>query len=730
MKKRFRDLKKFGVYTLLSLSISILLSLSFTSVPETLQSIDNSLRDYMFHIRGELPKSENIVIVDIDEKSLKEIGQWPWSRDVVSNILINLTNAGVGIIGFDIVFAEEDRTSPHKVLKDLNIETKEAPPNYDEYFAYVISQTPTILGYQFQMEKESYLESKSPITPAIIIQKHKKEIDDDVLLKAEGSILNIPMLQNNAYSSGFFNNIPDPSGTVRSVPMLISYNNEIYPSLSLEVVRAISGSKKVVINYLRDSELAGIENIQIGQYHIPTDELGRLLVNFRGKEGSFKYISALDIVNNKFDKSLIDGKIVLIGTSAAGLLDLRATPVESIYPGVEVHANAIDNILTGELLSKDAGALGQNLLIITLIVFLTIFTIAYVSAIYMPFILASITLTTLYALYYQFTIGNVLNILFPIIAVSTSTVLGLIINYFLEKRNELLIKKKFASKVSKEVMESLLENPENNTFEAMDKEITVFFSDIRSFTSISESMPSARALINYLNEYMTPMSNIIIEEKGTIDKYIGDAIMAYWNAPGEVENHPDRALSAAIKQIEYLEPLNKQLKEKNLPRIEIGIGLNTGVATVGEMGSEQRSDYTCIGDAINLGSRLESLCKPYGAKIIISEYVKDRLKENYLIRNLDLVRVKGKTKPVEIFEVLGFKNDDLNIENEILKFNNAIKQYRKCNFREALDFFQELDKIKLNKNNIICKLYIDRCKEYIENTPENFDGVYTHTTKG
>ena len=720
-------IKKLIIYISISLILSSAIVFSYTYTPETLKSIDNRLRDYMFILRGEKEVSPNVVIIDIDEKSLKEIGQWPWSRNIISKLLNNLNNAKIGIIGFDIVFAEEDRTSPHKILKDLNITTEKEMPNYDEILAKTIISTPTILGYQFQMESESFLETTAPSIPAILIEKNKKDLDTNYVLNAKGSILNIPILQENSYSSGFFNNVPDPSGVVRSVPLIIRYDEQLFPSLSLEIIRAFSQTRKITINYFN----LGVYNVEVGNYVIPTDRAGRLIVNFRGKERKFEYISAVDIINNKFNKDKVQGKIALVGTSAAGLLDLRATPFESIYPGVEVHATAIDNILQGEYLSEPASAFGANIVIICIVVMLTILIIAYVSALYIPLILLALSASILFYLYYEFTVeGNILNIFFPIFSIVLSSIVGLIINYFLEKKNELLIKKKFASKVSKEVMESLLSNPDKTGFEAMDKEITVFFSDVRDFTSISESMANPRELINYLNEYMTPMTNIIIEEKGTIDKYIGDAIMAYWNAPGDVKNHSDRALNAAIRQLEYLVILNKDLEKRSLPLINIGIGLNTGTATVGEMGSEQRSDYTCIGDSINLGARLESLCKGYGAKIIISEFVKKRLKNSYQIRNLDLVRVKGKTKPVEIFEIHGIDEGKEKLKEELKKFNLAVKLYRESNFTEAIIIFKEINNWKEKENTVIYDTYISRCKNYIEYPPENFDGVYTHKTKG
>ena len=720
-----KHIKKFFIYFFVAILVAIGFVNIYMQLPKSLESIDSTLRDYMFIIRGEKPQSDRVVILDIDEKSLGTLGQWPWSRNKVAKLLENLSAAKVGVIGFDVVFAEEDNSSPHKVLKELNIKI-ENPPNYDEIFAKVVASTPTILGYEFQLEEDEYLKTKTPEIPAIFIERNR-QLADDYLIKAKGTILNIPILQDNAYSSGFFNNVPDSSGIIRSVPMIIRYEEQIYPALSLEIIRAISGNNKVYINY----DEIGVKDISIGDFFIPTDRHGRLIVNFRGKDKTFKYISALDIYNNNFDKKDIEGKIVLVGTSAAGLLDLRATPFESVYPGVEVHASVIDNILEGDFLTKPAYVDGVNIvtiIIISILVILLVSCTPFWANPFIPVILIAIEITLLY--YMLFTKGIVLNIFFPLVTTIFASITATLLDYFYEIKKEEAIKKKFASKVSKEVMDSLLQNLDDSGFDAMDKEISIFFSDVRGFTNISESMPNARILIDFLNQYMTPMTNIIIEEKGTVDKYIGDAIMAYWNAPGDIKNHQDSALRASIRQIEHLEPLNKSLKEQGLPKIDIGIGLNTGVATVGEMGSEQRSDYTCIGDPINLGARLESLCKSYGARIIISEFLKKGLKNSYQIRNLDLVTVKGQTKPVEIFEVYGFGECEGRLKEELDLFNKAVDLYRNSNFKEALEIFKEVNTWKDKRNLKIYDTYIQRCEEYIENPPQDFNGVFVHTTKG
>lgn len=718
-----KKIKKFSIYFVLSLSLSIFLSAIYIFFPSLPDSLDNRLRDYLFTIRGELPHNQNVVIVDIDETSIKSLGQWPWSRDKLAKMLENLTLANVGIVGLDIVFAEEDRTSPHKILQDLKIYKKDVP-NYDLEFANVVENSPVILGYQFDLVKKDNTNAKVPQIPAIFIEKDKPQ-DKSYLIEAYNTILNIPQIQDKAYSSGFFNNIPDDTGIIRSVPLIISYDDTIYPSLALEVIRVINDTQKVVVQYNEN----GISNIVLDDISIPTDRYGRMLINFRGPERSFKYISAIDIYNNSFDKSEIDGKIVLIGTSAAGLFDLRATPFDSIFPGVEVHANIIDNILMQDFIYKASWLDGANILIIFVLSIIVVMFTTYTTFWANPIIFISFSISYLFLVYnLLFDYGIVLNILFPIATVLIASIMTTLFDYFYNIKKEEAIKAKFASKVSKNVMDDILKNIDKNEFSAKSKEVTIFFSDIRGFTNISEKL-DAKELISFLNRYMQPMSEIIIKYQGTIDKFIGDAIMAYWNAPIDIKNHCDLALKASLEQLEVLEKLNVELQKENLPKIDIGIGLNTGTVIVGEMGSSLRSDYTVIGDTINLGSRVESLCKYYDSKLNISNFTKDKLQEEYIFRFLDLVKVKGKNEPVEIWQVLGKGEAKESLKEELDLYHKAIEFYKNSDFVNALEIFESLENNENKTNKNIYKIYITRCKEFIKTPPKNFDGVYEHTTK-
>ncbi|WP_141046404.1 CHASE2 domain-containing protein [Aliarcobacter cryaerophilus] len=714
-------IKKFLIYSFFSFLISSFLIVLYIFFPSLLDSFDNRIRDSYFIFKGETKTSNNVVIIDIDDSSIKEFGQWPWSRNILSKIIENLTNSNISVVGMDIVFAEEDRTSPSLIAKKLGI-NKELE-NYDFDFAKVISTSPVILGYSFDIE-DNNSSKNSPQIPAIFIEKNKNS-DTNYLIEAFGTTLNLPILQENSYSSGFFNIIPDESGVIRSVPLLISYNDTLYPSLALEIIRALNDIQKVFVNYDEN----GVSNIQLGDFYIPTDKFGRIFINYRGASKSFKYISAKDIYNNNFKVEDIEGKIALLGTSATGLYDLRATPYENVFPGVEVHANVIDNILQGDFIQKASYLDGVNIVSIFVLAFFVFFFVSVTPFLLKPFIF--ILFFSIYVFFsYQvlFSYGLVLNIIFPLSSIILAFVFSIIIDFFYNIKQEKAIKNKFASKVSKSVMEDILKNIDNNEFSAKNKEITIFFSDIRGFTQVSEQL-KAKELIEYLNAYMEPMSSIIIKNQGTIDKFIGDAIMAYWNAPLDVENHADMAVKASLEQLEALNELNRKFEKDKLPTIDIGIGLNSGEVIVGEMGSSLRSDYTVIGDAINLGSRVESLCKYYGSKLNITNFTKDKLKEKYIFRFLDFVRVKGKNQPVEIWQVIGSGEAKDDLKNELENYHKAIDFYKESKFSDALELFRKLDNLENKTNKNIYKIYIKRCEEFIQTPPKDFDGVYEHTTK-
>lgn len=709
---------RYSILTLLFLFISVFLVSAYLFLPNYFDSLDNRVRDFYFKFRGQTKASDDIVIIDIDEKSIKALGQWPWQRDRVSQILVNLTNAGAGIIGLDIVFAEADKTSPKAFAKEWGFSDKDLP-DYDAILSKTISQTPTILGYVFDFDKAN--ENTPPQVPAIFIQKNKSS--KEFLPVAKGVLTNIDTIQDAGYSSGYMNNIPDDIGIIRSVPLMISYDDMVYPSLAFEMYRLGLNQKKVRITYAK----SGIEDVFVKPNHISVDRHARLFLNFKGKAKSYRYISAVDVYKNNFDKSKIEGRYVLMGTSAYGLMDLRSTPMENVIAGVEIHANMIDNLINSDMLVKPNWGEIANIFIIISIAFIVVF-------LYSNFTLSWILLASvlslsgiIYFTYYMlFDKYIILNVIFPLFSLFLSLLGVLGLKYFFESRQTKLIKESFSKKVSKQVMDDLLTHPDSADLTSRELETTIYFSDIRSFTTISETLKSPKKITEFLNYYMDIMVESIEKSSGTIDKFIGDAVMAYWNAPLKVKNHADKAVQTALKQIAQRDEINIKIKKDFGFEVDYGIGINTGNVVVGEIGSSGRSDYTIIGDAVNLASRLEGLCKPYKVRLVISEFTKAQLTLEYTMQLLDIVRVKGKKEPVKIYEVLSTGKASEQKIIEINRYEKAHNLYMQAKFKEAKTAFEELFR---DYQKHLYMLYKDRCEHLLNENLEVFDGVFEFKTK-
>ena len=713
----------------------IMLGWLYLATPQKFLSLDNRFRDFLFLMRGSIPVTKKVVIVDIDEKSLQDYGQWPWSRNIVASLITQLRNDGAGIIGLDIVFAEADK-SAKPFAKDSN---ESCPDLYDKVLASAVKTSPVIGGYFFSFDFNT---EKAASIPAVFIEKGLNK--GRYIPEPIGARLNIACLQEVFYSSGFFNTIPDNGGMIRRIPLLMRYHNMLYPSLALEMIRIYSNEQRVTI---QNSE-TGVDSIVLGDLVIPTDRYARMNINFRGPSNSFRYISASDILQKKIDPSLIQGKFVLIGTSAVGLSDLKPTPYDSVMPGVEIHANMIDTVLAGDMISTP-----HNGELIDLgIIVLTVLFSALIFYLLNAWLIIPAMIFLLYGFYKLFFIllfekGIIVNILMPFIALVTTMLITLLLRYLFTSQQKEQLQKAFAQKVSPAVMKDILTNKTQNLLEPKEKSVTIFFSDIRSFTTISETIGNPEELILLLNKYLTPMVDIVVKHHGTIDKFIGDAVMAYWNAPTDVDNHADEAVQSAIEQLIMLKEINRKIEkhqenqyyvvkkainEKTVDHkahydmmINIGIGINTGVVTIGEMGSYGRSDYTIIGDNVNLASRLEGLCKTYGVLLIISETTKAALVRTYPIRELDWVRVKGKSKPVTIYEIL----IEVILQEELEKYNYALELYRNSKFNQAREVFKSLADDSDRYSYKLYRMYQKRCEHLIEEKVSNFDGIFNFTTK-
>jgi adenylate cyclase len=686
------------------------------------KTLDSEITNIMFRIRGEEKASDEVVIIDIDEKSIKELGQWPWSRDIVAELINKINKNKASVTGLDIFFPEKDRTSPGNILNKFNINFPQSKlPDYDKMLGDAVASSNSVMGYMFDF-KHSGKKNCCPFTSASVkITEDKIKFSDIYLNEAENTILNIPETAASA-TEGFLNFFPESSGVIKKVPLLIKYGNIPYPSLALELYRLHTNTQWIKI--VPSSQKAGGKNTVLGLYagskFIPTDIDAQMFINFRGKQRSYKYVSASDILNNK--KADLDNKIVIIGTSASGLSDLKATPFSPSFPGVEIHATIIDNILNSNFLKYDRYTeTGITYFILCAGGLVITFLLIYSGPLFAGLItLFTIAATFFVNYFFLFSKNIIAGFSYPGFCLAVLCMTVTILNYFFREKEKKFIQNAFSHYVSPDVVDELIKDPEKLTLSGETKEVTIMFADIRGFTEISEST-QPKLLGKLLNGYFTEISHIIRKNKGLVDKFIGDAVMAFWNAPVENKNHCFDSVISAFQIFDELKRLNIDWHEKNFPFVNLGIGINTGEASVGNFGSKDRFDYTVIGDSVNLASRVEGLNKFYKTNLLITEFTQKNIKDKILTRKIDLVKVKGKNRPVQIYEpvaVLPCKN---RTEDETKLFNEAFDYYIKGNFSDSKKIMENLER---NNPLFLYKLYIERIKKLIINTPENWDGVF------
>ena len=687
-----------------------------------------------------------IVIVDIDEASLTAEGRWPWGRDKLSEFVeLLFEEYEVTILGFDIVFAEPDESSGLKVLERLasaelkdnsmfqaQLQVLRPELDYDGRFAETIQKYPVILGYYFNFVAAGEDASKIGRLPAPTFVKGAFKGEKIEFLDADGYGGNIAQLQSSALGSGHFNPVPDPDGVIRRVPMLVKFDGAIHGSLSLEIVRHLLGSDEIKPRFEKPlfggRGYPGLEWLQVGEKLVPVDSHVQTLVPYRGPKGSFPYVSATDVLHGVADKSILKGATVLVGTTAPGLFDLRSTPVAEAYPGVEVHANLISGMIDGTVKQLPAYTLGAEVLLLIVFGLVMAIVVPILSPLAATLVTAGL-LVVYMGLNFSVWIGGnfVLPVASGVMMLLTMFVLNMSYGYFIETRGKRQITGLFGQYIPLELVDEMADHPMDYSLDAESRELTVMFSGVRRFTTLSEGL-SPKELSELMNLFLTPMTRIIHGQRGTIDKYMGDAIMAFWGAPVKDYSHARHALDAGMQILDRLEGVNAQCVERGWPEIQIGVGINTGMMSVGNMGSEFRKAYTVLGDTVNLGSRLEGLTNGYGVWLIVSESTKAAVPE-YAYREIDRVRVKGKDKPVVIYQPLCLAEDlDKHWKDELELYREALRLYRS----------QEWDAAEMNLLNLqrtsrspgLYKVYVERVAQYREHPPEaNWDGVFTHTSK-
>lgn len=712
-----------------------------------LQKLDNILYDYRLRLTMPREADSRIVILDIDEKSLKEEGRWPWSRDRLALLMDKLfDNHGIAVAGFDVVFAEKDESSGFKVLQELGRnQLKDVPQfhsaltqirpqlDYDGLFAGKIRSRKVVLGYYFTNSARNSVKNISGVLPNAVFSPGTFKGRSIGFPRWDGYGANLPELQQSAASGGHFNPLVDTDGIVRRVPIIMEYEGAYYESLSLALVRTLLGDAKLVPGYATEKgdSYSGLEWFDIvtgqGSLKVPVDGDVSTLVPYRAR-GSFRYVSVTDVLHDRISRDELRNKIVLIGTSAPGLMDMRSTPVAEVFPGVEIHANMVAGILDQNLKQKPPYVLGAEvvlLLVAGVALSLGLPLLTPVKAALLSFAVLVATLAGNVAIWHY--AGLALPLAGGVAMLLALFALNMFYGYFVEARTKRQITNLFGQYVPGELVDEMSKNPEQVSMEGDSREMTILFSDVRGFTTISEKL-DAKELTLLMNEFLTPLSRVIYKHRGTIDKYMGDCIMAFWGAPLPDPEHAKHAILAGLEMQQKLHELQPVFRERGWPEIHIGVGINTGRVSVGNMGSEVRVAYTVMGDAVNLASRLEGITKQYGAGVIVGENTRNAVTD-FVYRELDMVRVKGKDKPVAIYEPVGLSGQvDKSVLEELKLFHQALKLYRKQDWDQA-----ELQLYNLQRMAPECllyKIYAERIAYFRSNPPGvDWDGVFVFQTK-
>ena len=695
---------------------------------------------YDIRLRMTIPGGvdDRIVIADIDEKSLTELGHWPWDRGILAQFMdVMFDHYQVRSLGYDVLFAEPDTDPGVTALRGMAEQElrsdrqfqriwKELGPtlDFDQRFADSFRDRKVVLGYVFAHGQNNKLNVLPP-PAAELPESFAGRLE---LPRPQGFSGNLEVLQSSAWGGGFFDNPTiDIDGVFRRVPLLQEFEGNLYGSLALSMVRASRNDPSIELILDTDSSYPFVDALRLDNQVIPLAPMATVLVPYRGGAYSFPYYSISDILEKKIPEEKLRGRIVLVGSSAPGLKDQRTTPLETTYPGVEVHANLIAGLLDNNIKRQPGWVIAvEFFLLLTISIVLGL-----INARLEPMRSLLVTMIALAAVIggnlYAWHNGLVLPLASPVMLILFIFIFQTLWGFFVEARDKRMLAKLFGQYIPPELVEEMAESPDKISVSGESRDMTVLFSDVRGFTTISEGL-EPQALTQLMNEMLTPMTHVIHHHRGTIDKYMGDAIMAFWGAPLKDPDHARHALEAGLEMVKALPGINQRFREKGWPEINIGVGLNSGLMSVGNMGSEFRMAYTVMGDAVNLGSRLEGLTKQYGVNIIVSEFTKAKLPDHSFLE-LDRVKVKGKDEPVVIFEPLGATGDQSeDTLDHLERFHNALAEYRQQRWDAAEDALRKLSEEQPDRK--VYQIYLERIAHFRADPPDiDWDGVFTHTSK-
>ena len=742
---QFQRILRFGLSALILLAL-LVDTLELHQYPY-LTKLENWTYDVRLNSTRPNSLDDRIVILDIDENSLAVVGQWPWGRDKLAVIVDNLFEYyRVDTVGFDISFAEKDQSSGLEAFEKLARGELSEDPAYqtafekirpslqhDRIFAESLRGRNVVMGYIFKTPNLSKQSENTGSLPPPTMKMDAEWKQRLRIIERPGYVGNLEVLQTATELGGYIDNpLVDADGVFRRVPLIQNYGENLYSSLALAVAQAHLDNTRIELIIETDGitgakDYYALEGINLGTHHIPVDNNGAVYVPYRGLQGSFPYLPLHRVLSKEIVPAFLHDKIVLIGTTAPGLKDLRSTPVEEIYAGVEIHANLISGILDGTINHKPAWIIGYEILILILIATGMSLLLPLVSPLMAATGTVGISLLTILITVIAWNNQLILPLATPLLLIILIFILDMTFGFFIESRDKRQLTHLFGQYIPPELVDEMNDAPTDFSIDGENREMTVLFSDVRGFTTLSEGM-DPKQLTQLMNSLLTPMTRVIHKNRGTIDKYMGDAIMSFWGAPLKDSEHARHALYAALEMMDELKVMQKAFKARGWPQVNMGIGLNTGNMNVGNMGSEFRMAYTVLGDAVNLGSRLEGLTKNYGVNIIVSETTKDSISE-YIFRELDLVTVLGKNEPVAIYEPVGHRNDlDKSIISELTDYKRALREFRSQNWDRAEVEFFNLSRVDSVRR--LYRIYLDRITHFRKEPPsDDWDGVFTHTTK-
>jgi adenylate cyclase len=741
--KRLRILRrwfarKFGYARLICLALLIGLTALRIADPAPIQELRIRTFDTFQVIDPRVKTARPVTIVDIDEKSLAKFGQFPWPRTRMADLVANLTKLGAVVIAFDVIFSEPDRLNPDVAadsFRNLDEATREklrALPSNDQVFADAMRHSRVVLGESGLPYVLSELDRTLPVTGLAMLGEDPHRF----MFEFTGLLRNTPVLETAAGGRGMLTIKPERDGIIRRVPMIMQAQGATMPSLSFEMLRLATGTDTIFIK----SDQAGIKSIAVKGFEVPTDRNGQLWVHFARNDPSI-YVSAADVLDGSVPPEKIARKLVLIGTSAVGLNDIKTTPVSPAMPGVEIHAQVLEAALTKTLLSQPpyravlefGAALLLGFLVIAFAPMLGPVTLVVVGALF-----ATLLIGTSWYFYTQHRL--LVDFTYPLLS-TTAIYLTLIFSSFVrEQAQRRQIRSAFGQYLSPALVEQLAQSPEKLVLGGEEREMTIMFSDVRGFTTISESYKhDPQGLTALMNRFLTPLTNAILARKGTIDKYMGDAIMAFWNAPLDDTEHQLNACEAAVDMLERIDVLNKQREQEAqegghayIP-LNVGVGLNTGTCVVGNMGSDLRFDYSVLGDSVNLASRLEGQSKEYGFPIIVGSRTALAVKDKFAILELDFIMVKGKKEPEVIYAIAG--REDTAQSGRFQRLRNLTIEmlacYRSRDWEGALAAIERGRRTdEAHSLKLLYDLYEARILSYQKNPPpEDWNGAFALLTK-